>query len=324
MRFARRHLLAPAAALAWPATARAQPGFPRGPVRLLIPFAPGSGSDLIGRVIANGMKDLLGQPVVVENRPGAGGTTGTEQGARAAPDGLTVTFGTTSSLGVNAAQNPHAGYVVARDFVPVAGVARSSYIIATAATPLAPRSLRELVDRLRPGDGNYAMGGIGTLGHLCSELFLRQAGVRAEGISYRGSAPALTDLAAGREMFSCDTLAAMTPFIAGGRLRPLAVTAPQRLPALAEVPTTAEAGLPDLRVEAWFGMVVPSGTPPAIVATLSEAALRTARDPATIARLEALTVEPMPLPPDAFAALMRDSTTFWVDFVRAAGIRIEF
>jgi tripartite-type tricarboxylate transporter receptor subunit TctC len=319
----RRRLLAAAATLAMPLAARAQ-AFPRGPVRLLIPFAPGSGSDLIGRVVAEGMKEALGQPVVVENRPGGGGTTGTEQGARAPADGHTVVLGTTSSLGVNAAQNPHAGYVVARDFAPVAGLALSYYIIATANTPQAPRTLGELVERLRPGDGVYAAGGIGTVGHLASELFLRRAGVRAEAVSYRGSAPALTDLAAGRELFASDTLAAMTPFLNGGRLRPLAVTAPRRLAALPDVPTTAESGIPDLVVDAWFGIVVPTATPQSAIAVLSDAALRTVQDRATVARLDSLTVEPMPLPPAAFATLMRESTAFWVDFVRSAGIRIEF
>jgi tripartite-type tricarboxylate transporter receptor subunit TctC len=321
----RRLLLGSLAGLGLAAPVLAQQtAFPRQPIRMIVPFAPGSGSDTIARILANGMKDALPQPVAVENRPGGGGVTGSEQGARAAPDGHTIVMGTTSSLGINAAQNPHAGYRVERDFAAVAGVARSYYLIATAEAPGAPRTLAELVERLRPGTGNYAFGGIGTIGHLTSELFLHRAGLRAEGVSYRGSAPALTDLAAGRELFGSDTLAAMAPFLSGGRLRALAVTAPHRLASLPEVPTTAEAGLPDLVVDAWFGLVVPVATPAPVVSVLSEAVLRTLAQPETRARLDALMVEPMPMPGPAFAALMRESTAFWVDFLARANIRVEF
>lgn len=319
MTITRRLMLGAPVALAMPALAQ-----PRPSIRLLVPFAPGSGSDTIARIVANGMKDVLGQTIVVENRPGGGGTTGTEQGARAPADGSTIVMGTSSSLGINAAQNPHAGYRVDRDFAAIAGCARSYYLIATHAGADAPRSLAELVARLRAGGGNFAMGGVGTIGHLTAELFLSRAGVRAEGVSYRGSAPALTDLAAGRELFSCDTLAAMSPFLSGGRLRALAVTAPSRLAALPEVPTTAEGGVPDLVVDAWFGMVVPVATPAATVSALGEAVIATLAQPETRARLDALMVEPMPLRGPEFSALMKESTAFWVEFVRRANIRIEF
>jgi len=260
----------------------------------------------------------------VENRPGGGGVTGSEAGARAPADGHHLLMGTTSSLGLNAASNPHAGYRVERDFAAVAGVARSSYVIVTAEAPGAPTTLAALVERLRAGTSAYGSGGVGTIGHLASELFLRRAGLRADQISYRGSAPALTDVAAGRVLFGCDTMAALSPFLAGNRLRPLAVTSRQRLPSLPEVPTTAEAGIADLVVEAWFGLVVPVATPAPVVGVLTDAVLRTLAQPETLSRLEALAVEPMPLGAQAFADLMRESTAFWLAFVRDAGIRIEF
>lgn len=324
-------LAQPGGAVAPPGGAVAPPGgavppaaFPRQAIRMIVPFAPGSGSDTIARIVANGMKDIVQQSVVVENRPGGGGVAGSEQAARAAADGHTILMGTSSSLGINAAQNPHAGYRVERDFAAIAGAARSYYLIATSETPGAPRTLAALVQRLRAGGGNYAMGGVGTIGHLTSELFLARAGVRAEGVSYRGSAPALTDLAAGRELFSCDTLAAMAPFLSGGRLRALAVTAPRRLASLPEVPTTAESGVDDLVVDAWFGLVAPVATPAPVVAFLGDAVLRTLEQPETLARLAALMVEPMPMRPAEFSALMRESTAFWLDFIRRAEIRIEF
>lgn len=323
----RRAVLAAAAALALPRAAVAQVGvtdFPRQTIRIIVPFAGGSGSDTVARLLANGMKDALGgHPVVVENRSGAGGITGTEQGARAAPDGHTLTMGTTSSLAANPALNPRAQYDVARDFAAVAAVARAHYAIVTGPRPDAPRTLAELVARLKATDASYASGGVGTITHLCSALFLRQAGAQATHVSYRGSAAALTDVASGRVLFASDTLAATIPFIQGGQARPLAVTAPRRVASLPQVPTTGEAGFPELLVDAWFGVAVPAGTPPAIVAKLSEAALRGSDTPEIRARFAALELEPLALGPAPFAALMRDTARFWGEFIRQSGITLS-
>ncbi len=324
MAFGRRAALAALAGIGMAGRARAQEAFPRQAIRMILPVAAGSGSDILARMVAHGMRHSLSQPVVVENRPGGGGVTGTEAGARAAPDGHTIVFGTTSSLGVNAAMNPHAGYVVARDFAPLAGVARSYYVICTTEAPDRPRTLAELVDRLRKGDETFATGGTGTIGHLSQELFLRRAGVTATQIPYRGSAAALTDLAGGRVLFGCDTLAVVMPFLQSGRLRPLAVTAPRRVEGLPHVPTTGEAGVPNLVTDAWFGIVTQAAVPAPVRAQLTGAILKSVALPETRAQFDTLAVEAMPLPPDEFGRLMRESTEFWVGFLRESGIRIQY
>lgn len=298
--------------------------FPRQPIRIIVPFATGSGSDTVARLLAAGMKDALGgHPVVVENRSGGGGITGTAEGARAPADGHTVTMGTTSSLAANPALNPRAGYEVERDFAAVAGIARAYYAIVTANRPDAPQSLAELVARLKRDGATYASAGVGTITHLCSALFLRQAGAEATHVPYRGSGGALTDIAAGRVLFGSDTMAATIPLIAGGQLRALAVTAPQRLASLPAIPTTAEAGFPELVVDAWFGIAVPAATPAGAIATLSEAAIRGTGTAEMRARFAALELETLAMPPAPFGALMRETARFWGAFIRQAGITLS-
>lgn len=308
-------------------TALAQPAaaeLPRQPIRIIVPFAPGAGSDTVARLAAKGMQDALGgHPVVVENRAGGGGITGTEQGARAAPDGTTLTMGTTSSLAANPALNPRAGYRVERDFTAVACFARSYYAIVTANVPEAPKSLADLVARVKGTDASYGSGGVGTIGHLASALFLRQAGAEATHVSYRGTAAVFADVATSRVFFATDTLAGTMPFIQSGQVRPLSVTAPKRVASLPDVPSTAEAGFPELLVEAWFGLAAPSATPAPLVARLSEAALRGADTPEMRARFAALELEPLLLGPEPFGALMRETRRFWGAFIRQAGITLN-
>ena len=309
-----------------PRGALGQPAFPRQPVRLVVPFAAGSGSDVIARVVANELRDRLAQPMVVENRGGAGGITGTEQGARAAADGYTLTMGTTSTFVVNPALNPRAGYGFERDFAPVAGIARSFYAVVVADTADAPRTLAQLVERLRAagGAGTFATSGAGTITHLCSEVLLHRAGVSATHVPYRGGGPALTDVAAGQVLFASDTLAAALPLVRGGGLRALAVTAPERKPALPQVPTLIESGFPGLSVDAWFGIAAPAGTPEPVLAALSEAIIAAISSPEARPRFDALGVDLLALGPREFASFVRESAGFWRDFIRGTGIRIEF
>ncbi|MBR0650148.1 tripartite tricarboxylate transporter substrate binding protein [Roseomonas terrae] len=326
MRIDRRGAVATLAGLVapWPLRAQNQAEFPDRPIRIIVPASAGSGSDTLARIIATGMRQTLPQPTLVENRAGGGGIPGTEAGARAAPDGYTITLGSSSSLGANAALSPYAKYVVERDFAPLAGVARSYYVICTGTLPNSPRTLAELVARMRDGDESFAAGSLGTIGHLTQELFLRRAGVRATQITYRSGSTALSDLAAGRVIMGCDTLAPVMPFIQGGRVRALAVTAPQRLAGLPDVPTTAEAGIPNLVVDTFFGLVAPAATPAPIRAKLTEAILAAVNDPEARRTFDTLMLDPMPIGPAAFGPMIRDTTAFWTGFLNEAGIRIEF
>ncbi len=305
------------------ATAQPAERFPARPITLIVAFAPGTGSDTVARIVAGAMGTALGQTVVVDNRSGAGGALGTEHGARAAADGHTLTLATTSTLLTLPALNPKLRYQPDKDFVPVAGLARTPFVLVTADTAQAPHSLGELKARLVGGGGAFGSAGNGTITHLAAEYFLRQAGVQAVHAPYRGSGQALSDVAGGQLLFACDTVAAALPLIRGGKLRALAVSAPQRLAALPGVPTGTEAGMPAFELSAWWGLVAPAGTPPAVVAALSDGALKALAAPGVQQQLEALQLQPLPLDAAAFSALLRREAPFWAEFVRRSGIRLE-
>jgi tripartite-type tricarboxylate transporter receptor subunit TctC len=304
--------------------AEAEAEFPTQPIRLIVPFAPGTGSDVVARLITEEASAALGRPLVVENRSGAGGATGTDQGARASADGHTLILGTTSTLIVNPLVNPRIQYRFERDFVPVAGLAQTSFALVTANTPGAPGSFRELIQQLGAQDASYGSPGVGTIAQLVSELVLRRAGVAAAHVPYRGSSQALGDVISGQVLFASDTLAATLPLVQGGTLRALAVTSAERLPMLPDVPTVAESGFPGLVVNAWFGLVAPAATPQDRVGRLSRAILDALSAPALRNRFQTLELEVLPLAPAPFAAFIRTDAAFWADFIRQANIRIEF
>lgn len=297
--------------------------FPARTIRLIVAFTPGTGSDAVARIVAAAMGAALGQNVIVDNKSGAGGALGTEQGARAAADGHTLTLATTSTLLANPALNPKLRYRPERDFVPVAGLARTPFVLVTANTPQAPHSLAGSKSRLAGADGSFGSAGNGTIGHLVAQHFVHEAGVQAVHVPYRGSGQALADVAGGQLLFACDTPAAALPLIRGGKLRALAVSAPRRLAALPGVPTGAEAGMPAFALSAWWGLVAPAGTPPAVVAVRSDAAMKSLAAPQVQRELAALQVEPLALDAAAFGALIRSEAPFWTDFVRRSGIRLE-
>jgi tripartite-type tricarboxylate transporter receptor subunit TctC len=316
--------LAAAPATGWLRTAGAEARFPDKPIKLIVAFAPGTGSDVLARIVAASMGPLLGQAIITDNRSGVGGVMGTEQGARAPADGYTLTLATTSTLLTNPALNPKVRYRADKDFAPVAGLARTSFVLVTAETPEAPHSVAELRQRLGQGNGSFGSAGVGTITHLAAEVFLKQAGLKAVHVPYRGSSAALTDVASGQLLFGCDSMAAALPLIRAGRLRALAVSSPQRLSALPGVPTAAEAGMPKWQLSAWWGLVAPAATPPAAIAVLSDAALKALELPAVKAQLTSQQLEAMPLPAAGFGALIRNEQPFWSDFVRQTGIQIEF
>lgn len=303
----------------------AQPAerFPSRPIKLIVAFAPGTGSDAVARIVAGAMAAALGHSIIVDNHAGAGGALGTERGARAAPDGSTLTLATTSTLLTLPVLNPKLRYRPQTDFVPVAGLARTPFVLVTANTAQAPHSLAELRQRLAGPGGTFGSAGNGTIGHLAAEYFVHQAGVQAVHVPYRGSVQALTDVAGGQLLFACDTPAAALALIRGGRLRALAVSTPQRLPALPGVPTGAEAGLASFKLSAWWGLVAPVGTPPAVVMAFADAALDALAAPQVHRELEALQLQPLALGAQAFGALIRTEAPFWADFLRRTGITLE-
>lgn len=312
----------------WLSPASADNSYPDKPVKLIVAFAPGTGGDTLARIMAASMGPTLGQPIIIDNRSGAGGVMGTEQGARAPADGYTLTLATSSTLLTNPALNAKVRYRAERDFTPLAGLARTAFVLVTANTPDAPRDVAELTRRLQQQQqqqgASFGSAGVGTITHLACEYFLQQAGVKAVHVPYRGSGAALTDVAGGQLLFGCDTPVAALPLIRAGKLRALAVTATERLAALPQVPTAAEAGLSKWQVSAWWGLVAPAGTPPAVVARLSDAATQALATPEVKAQLANQQLDAMALPATEFGALIHKEAPFWSDFVRRTGIQLEF
>ncbi len=321
MRLARRALLHAAPALALPGIARAQAdGFPSRPVRMIVPFAAGGAADVVARLTAQSLGEQLGQPVVVENRGGSGGVIGSEASLAAPPDGHTITFHTLSSGVLNAGLYRNLSFDVRRAFAPLALVGLVPNVVLVNAKVPAD-TLAELVALLKrqPGKLSYASSGNGTITHLSALLLLEKTGTQAVHVPYRGSGPALQDLMAGVCDMMIDTLAGVLPGVRGGRLRALAVTTRERSPALPEVPTAAEAGLPGYETYNWHGLFVPSSVPAPLRARLEQASLAAVSAPAFRARIAEVGVDPRPMDAAAFGAFWDAQLALWIPIIRASG-----
>jgi len=278
-------LLAAFAACAIGAGAQAQT-YPERPVRLLVPFAAGGTTDLVARIVADGLGRELGQPVVVENRGGGGGAIGAEALAKAAPDGYTIGVATVSTMATNPATNAQTPYDPLKDFTPIINLVNVPNVLTV--NPKTPaRTLQEFIALLKsqPGTYSYASAGTGSISHLDGELFKSLTGTDMIHVPYRGSGPALNDTLAGQVSAQFDNLPSSFAHIQAGKLRALAVAAPARVAGLPDVPTFAEAGLPAMNNMAWYGLVAPAGVPAAVAARVHDAAAKALRDPAIRQRL---------------------------------------
>jgi tripartite-type tricarboxylate transporter receptor subunit TctC len=303
------------------ATARA--GYPDRPVRIIVPFAPGGGTDIIARVLADAMSKDLGQPVIIENKPGAGTIVGTAAAASSAPDGYTLVMATFAHA-VNPSLNSKLPYDTFKAFAPVALVARSFNIVVV--NPKLPfKMLQDVIAYAKANRGklNYGSFGIGTSAHLAGELFENLAHVDLTHVPYKGAAPAITDLLGGRIELMFTTVASVASYIEGGQLRALAVTSAQRSPAFPDLPTIAEAGVPGYAAESWYGLYAPAGTPADAVARLNASAA-TAIRAGTFKKLETregLTFAPGT--PEDFDRCVRGEAARWHDLVTAAHIQAQ-
>jgi tripartite-type tricarboxylate transporter receptor subunit TctC len=320
----RAFVLGAAAAPLLARKAVAQAGFPSRALRIVIGFPPGGGIDILARLMAPRMSERLGQPVVVENRPGANGLIATQGAAQSEPDGHTVLFGTTGNLAVNPviyAGRP--GLDIERDFAPLSLVASLPFVLVV--NPSVPaKSLKELIEvaKARPGEMLFGSSGNGGLPHLSGELLNLQAGIAARHVPYRGSAPAFTDLLSGQVQFVFDALAIAQPHIEAGRLRALATTGPGRMAALPDVPVAKDT-LPGFEVVNWYGMVVRAGTPAAIVARLNQEVANALRQPDVAERAASLGLDLLGSSPERFAALQREEIAKWGDVIRTAKIKVD-
>lgn len=266
--------------------AQATDAYPNKPIRLIVPFAAGGTTDIVARVVAEGLGRELGQAVVVENRGGGGGSIGADALARSTPDGYTLGVATVSTMATNPATNPKTPYNPLKDFAPITNMVNVPNVLTV--NPAVPaKSVAEFVALLKanPGKYSYASSGAGGIGHLDGELFKSLTQTDMVHVPYRGSGPALNDVIAGQVNAQFDNLPSSMPHIQAGKLRALAIAAPKRLPALPDVPTFAEGGLPEMDNMAWYGLVAPAGTPQAVIDRIHDATVKALKDPKIVQRL---------------------------------------
>ncbi len=318
-----RGLVAAGAAL-WLGLAGAQQNYPTKPIRFIVTFPPGGSSDLIARALVPILADRLGQQVLVENRPGAGGNIGMEVVARAAPDGYTMGLGAAGALAANVSLYPKMPYDPVKDFAPVSNVAFVPFLLI--ANPSLPaNNLQELVAlaSAKPGELMLGYGGNGTAMHLSGELFKLMAKVQLVNVPYKGSGPAAVDTMGGQLPLAMVDVASAITQIKAGRLKALAVTTSKRISAAPDVPTFAEAGLTGYEAVGWFGVVMPAGTPPNIIGRMNAELVAALTRQEIRERVIAAGAEPSPSTPEGFGALIRSEIEKWAEVVKVSGAKLD-
>ena len=303
-----------AAAQAWPSK----------PIKWVVPFQPGGTTDILARTIGEKLATALGQPVVVDNRPGAGGGVGAEFTAKSPADGYTIMGGTISTHAINASLYKSLPYDPVKDFVPITMIARVPNMLVV--NPDVPaKSVAELIALMKanPGKYTFASSGNGTSQHLSGELFKTMAGVDMQHIPYKGSPPALQDVVGGQVTMTFDNITTAWPLAKGGKLRALAVTTAKRSPIAPDVPTLAEAGLAGYEIGSWQGVFAPAGTPPEIVRRLNAEMVRIINTPEVRDKLVGLGAEPVANTSEEFSALVKGEVVKWAAVVKQSGARVD-
>lgn len=297
--------------------------FPNRPIKIIASYPPGGGTDLMARLIAEKLQSKWGQPVVVDNRAGGMGIIGVKAALAAKPDGYTLYVGSSDHMVLLPVQYENLPFDPLKDFVPVAPIA-NQYEVIVVHPSVSANSVNDLVAiaKAKPGELNFASQGTAAIGHLSGELFQARTGTRMTHVPYKGTAPAITDLLGGQGpvvMFAM--MATIAPHIKAGKVKALAVTSPRRSSVVPEVPTTAEAGLPNFVLTAWNGVFAPAGTPQEIVDKLNHEIRDILKMPSTVERLGSVGLEPAIATPAEFSALIRLDTQKWGDIVKQAGIK---
>lgn len=298
--------------------------FPSRPLKIVVPAAAGGPTHITAQLLAEKMQVTLGQPVVIEPRPGAGNNLGADYVAKSDPDGYTLLFATTGTHAINQTLFKRLPFDPIKDFEPVSLVVQ--YPLLLVVSPDLPvNSVQELIAyaKANPGKLSRASGGNGTSMHLSGELFVHQAGIDAPHVPYKGSAPALNDLMGNHVQLMFDSMITALPLVEGGKLRALAVTGAKRSPLLPNVPTLAESGLPDYEATGWTGIVVPARTPRDVVMKLNGAIVQALKSPDLKAAFEKQAAEPAGSTPEEFAAFIRKETDKWGKTIRAAGLSVD-
>jgi tripartite-type tricarboxylate transporter receptor subunit TctC len=298
--------------------------YPSKPVRFVVPLAPGGGSDLVARTVAMKLTEALGQPVVIDNRAGAAGSIGADIAAKSPPDGHTLFLGSNGPLAINPSLYAKLPYDASRDFAPVSLVTVMPFVLVVHPT-LPVKSVKELIAlaKSRPGQLNYGSPGNGSTTHLANELLKSMTGMQIAHVPYKGVAPAATDLISGNIQMMSGDLSTLVPHVRSGRMRPLAVTSARRSELLPELPTVAEAGVPGYEAIGWFGVLVPAGTPAAIVERLNGAMLKGLAAPDARQRLSAFGGDVAAGSPEQFAAHIRTEAAKWGKLIKAIGLKAD-
>lgn len=296
-------------------------GYPVRPIRCVVPFAPGGSSDTITRVLGPKLAEQLGQQVVLDNRAGGNGALGTQIVAHAAPDGYTVGLAYIATLATNPAISGNVGYDPVKDFAPISQLTASANVLAVHPS-LAAASVKAFVElaKARPGQVNYASGGIGTIGHLSAELLQQAAGVKLNHIVYKGSGQAVIDLLGGHVGTMFGGLSAFAAHARSGKIRLIAVTGKTRMPVAPEVPTVAESGYPGFEAVGWFGLIAPARTPAARITRLNQETIKAAQLPAVRERLTAIGFEVVTSTPQEFSRYIRSEALKWRALIRQLGL----
>jgi tripartite-type tricarboxylate transporter receptor subunit TctC len=309
-------------ALAMPLATLAQ-AYPNKPIRWILGYPPGGGTEFIARTVANTLSAQLGQPIVIENRPGAAAIVGAEAAARSAPDGYTLFMADNGTFVYHLGIYKKLPYDPNKDFIPVGLISRGYMLLLTG--PSGPKNVKELVAmaKSQPGKLNNASNGSGTAHHLAAELLKQRAGIDVVNIPFKGTAAVMSEIMAERVSMGFADISAARGALNGGKVRALAAAAPQRLAALPDVPTFAEVGYPDLEVYFWQGIAVPAGTPPEIVSKLSTELFKTMNTPDVQKRLTDVGMEVLPTTSDQMAQLIRKDQQFWVPLIKKLGISVD-
>jgi len=298
--------------------------YPIKPLRLIVPYAPGGATDIISRAAALEMSKSLGQPVTVDNRPGAGGNLGSEMAARSAPDGYTMVMSASSLHGITPFLYTKLNYDPNKDLVPVIVLASFSNVLVVNPGVKA-NSVKELIAlaKARPGKLTYASSGSGSTIHMSGEMFKHMLGLDITHIPYKGSGPAVTDLMGGQVDMMFDNIPSAISHIRSGKLRALATTGAKRAASLPDLPTMAEAGVPGYESGAWFGLAVPAGTPKEIIARLNAEGQKATKAPEFIKRMSDLGYDIVGGPPEQMAAMIKDEIQRWGPIVKASGAKVD-
>jgi tripartite-type tricarboxylate transporter receptor subunit TctC len=298
--------------------------YPVKPIRLIVPFPPGGGNDIMARTVGQKLTEATGQQVVIDNRGGAGGNIGAETAAHAVPDGYTLFLGGVGSHGTNPGLQARLPYDPVKDFAPITLIAAAPLLV-VAHPSLPAKNIGELVQyaKARPGQLNFASSGTGSIAHLAAEMLNAMAKIRITHVPYKGTSPALVDLLGGQVQLMMNSAVSMIPQVRGGKLRALAVTGARRLTALPELPTVAESGVPGYEAASWYGMLAPAKTARPIIDKLNREIVAIVRLPELRDRLIADGAEPAGNTPDEFAAYIKRELARWSAVIKSAGIRPE-